>query len=485
MSLKEKFYFEIGIVVKSMFLLVLMLDAIPFLYEKYGGYVKIFLVFCLLYLAAGFLIGRNTLKSRYMVLLLLFSGAYLITIIVNRESYLSENMKQLVYMVMIFLLFYGYDTKNDIRKEIIELRMITAVYEAVAFLFACVCLFTYFLRIDLTYFLGESQLQIGMFDNRLWGLYNPNTGAGLAMAALYISLYNILREDRPVCIILHVISLIVETVVLILSGSRAPLVLTYVGMLYMAGVSFMKNKRAWEKEAKKSSFRCFVSVILIFTCFFMVKTILADLPGKIISHESVHAVREQCIQSWSEYLGIEKKVEKAAEDNIKLKEKVDLTRKEKEEERPGGILTGRTDLWESGMRSFFRHPLWGVGREGVYDACEPFLENKTWQGSLYYGGLHNIFLTVLVSSGLVGMMIMSIFLILIFILVFRSIFLREIQFKIPEFNLCLVFFLSMGCVEMLEARILYRIGIFVPLFWMFTGWLACICDLEGQEKSSA
>ena len=484
MSLKRDNYYQIGIVVKSLFLVVLMLDAIPFLYDRYGGYVKIILMLCLIYLGVGILIGRNTLRSKYIILHLMFAGAYLITIIINRESYLTENMKQLIYMVMVFLLFYGYDSNNGIQKEISEFRMITYIYEALAFIFACACLFTYFLRIDLTYFIGESQLQIGMYDNRLWGLYNPNTGAGLAMTALYISLYNILREDRPVCIILHVISLIVETVVLILSGSRAPLVLSFAGVFYMVGVSFWKNIRGRNRKPSKSSIRCLISVALIFACLFMTKTVIADLPGKIISNESTHAVREKCVNSWSEFLGIEKKENKKKTESD-LKGRVDLTRKEKEEERPGGILTGRTDLWQSGVQSFMRHPVWGVGREGIYDACEPFLEDKTWQGSLYYGGLHNVFLTILVSSGLVGMIIMTIFLIFVFVLVIQSMFERRIQLRIPEFNLCLVFFLSMGCEEMLEARILYRIGIFVPLFWMFTGRLVCLCDLDEKERNGA
>ena len=92
MSLKRDNYYQIGIVVKSLFLVALMLDAIPFLYDRYGGYVKIILMLCLIYLGVGILIGRNTLRSKYIILHLMFAGAYLITIIINRESYLTENM---------------------------------------------------------------------------------------------------------------------------------------------------------------------------------------------------------------------------------------------------------------------------------------------------------------------------------------------------------------------------------------------------------
>lgn len=481
--MEKKYYFHAGIAVKSLFLLVLMIDAIPFLYDRYGGYVKIFLAVCIMYLGIGILLKHSTFKSRYIVFLLLFSFSYLITIIMNRSSYFPENMKQLIYMVMIFLLFYGHDSHNDMTMERDELQKVTFVYEVAAFILAIACLFTYFLRIDLTYYIGESQQQIGMYDNRLWGIYNPNTGAGIAMVAMYISLYQVLKENRLYLIIFHTASLMTEILLLVLSGSRAPLAVSIAGSVCIIVFEYLRRMGHSRVKLKYWRSKCLGSLMIILLGFFVLKPVMAEIPGKIVEVQSVVAVRAQCMDGIEHYLGIEHK-EPEKKDNT-LTAKVDLTRKEKEEKRPGGTLTGRTDLWNSGLKCFIRHPLWGVGREGLYDACEPFLADKTWQGSLYYGGLHNIFLTILVSSGLGGMIFIAVFLFLVFSYIVRAVFSRNIQLKVPEVNLCLAVFLSMGAVEMLEARILYRVGIFVPLFWMFAGWLVRLCELDEQEIKNA
>lgn len=481
--MEKKYYFHTGIIVKSLFLLVLMLDAIPFLYDRYGGYVKIFLAVCLLYLGIGILLQRSTFKSRFIVLLLLFSFSYLITIILNRASYFSENMKQLIYMTMIFLLFYGYDARNDISMQRYELHKIAYVYEAAAFILALACLFTYFLRIDLTYYIGESQLQIGMYDNRLWGVYNPNTGSGIAMVALYISIYQLMREQSLSLIVIHAVSSMTEIILLVLSGSRAPLALSVVGSVFIIVSEYWRRTERSGVQLKQRRLKCLGSLIFILFCFFMLKPVMTEIPGKLVSVQSVASVRARHVEDLERYLGIERKEPDKKKNTLTAK--VDLTRKEKEEERPGGTLTGRTELWDSGFECFIKHPVWGVGREGLYDACEPFLEDKTWQGSLYYGGLHNIVLTILVSSGFVGMSIMGVFLLLVFSLIFRVVIKGNILLRMPEFNLCLAVFLSMGAVEMLEARILYRVGVFVPLFWMFTGWLVRLCELDEQERKNA
>jgi hypothetical protein len=210
---------------------------------------------------------------------------------------------------------------------------------------------------------------------------------------------------------------------------------------------------------------------------FPVKPVMAGIPGKILSGESSAAYSEDVKLSFQTYLGVAP--EEPAEKPVG---EVDFTRKEEEEERPGGILTGRDELWQAGFRGFLDHPIWGTGREGIYDVCAPYLHDETWQGSLSNGGLHNIFLTILVSSGITGSLIMMAFLLYLTVFVVKSQLKRGTLLKNPIASVSLIIILMMGANELLEARILYRVGIFYPVFWLYLGYLVSCCRMEESES---
>ncbi len=92
--------FQILILVATAFMLV------PFIHYAYGGYVKYILLFGIVVCVYQFY--RNgfqfLFKDKASIAALCFAFFYFVTIILNRQTMFLENIKQLVYMLVFFLL---------------------------------------------------------------------------------------------------------------------------------------------------------------------------------------------------------------------------------------------------------------------------------------------------------------------------------------------------------------------------------------------
>lgn len=485
---KKKILEQSILLFKAIFIIVMLISAVPFLHVIISPYIKILLGIGAILIVGDFFVTRERWKPKDFWLLLLFAGMYLITVILNRAGHFADNFKAWCYMLLIFILLYSYDCKRPLSKVYGEIKIMFRVFLAGVFLCSTICLLTYIFSFNISYMVGESHMYVGMYDNRLWGLYNPNTGATLNVIAILMSLGLFFESRRETAWkIFYTVNIVVQGLCLILTGSRAPIYSAILGVVIFGAVEGSRHfGRSMGTERKKrirqkvlGGFAAGLAVLLITVGGgSAVKNGLSYVPP-MLAKTSLYGptvIKNYKIQNG--LISAKKETNKKKENTDK---KVDLTRKEKEEERKGGLLTGRGDLWQAGFHGFLESPLFGVGRENVYDRCQGYLQDKVWQGSLYDGGLHNIFLTILVSSGAVGFLIILVFLVLTLKdLLWYGI--REGGFVKDRLFLCLLLILlTFGITEMLEARILYRVGIFYIIFWMIYGYAMNIVRKKKEE----
>lgn len=484
------------LIFKAVFIIVMLVSAVPFLHVIISPYIKILLGLGGILILCDFWMGRERWKPKDFWLLIAFAGMYLITVIINREGHFSENLKAWCYMLLIFILMYGYDCKRPLNKVYSEIKIVFRVFLAGTFVLSVICLLTYIFSFNVSYMVEESHMYIGMYDNRLWGLYNPNTGATLNVIAALMSLALFFDSKRAVAWkIFYAVNMAVQGVCLILTGSRAPIYTAVLGIVVLAAVEgsryfgrSMGTERKKRIRQKIAGGFCvgLAALVLVAGGGTVLKNGLSYVPP-MLTESSLYGPTVIKNYKTQNGLSTDKKENKKKEnkkkdkDNSSSKKKVDLTRKEKEEDRKGGVLTGRGDLWQAGIHGFLDAPVFGVGRENLYDKCQGYLHDKVWQGSLYDGGLHNIILTILVSSGIAGFSIILIFLIVtIKKLLWYGI--REGGFVKDRLFLCLFLILVMfGITEMLEARILYRVGIFYVIFWIIYGYAMNIVRKKKEE----
>lgn len=466
---------------KCIFVMAMILSAVPFIHESFSSYIKILLGAGYLLLLGDVLLGCHIRKTKYLWVLGGFAAAYLVTIILNRHSMFSENIKALLYMILIFALLYGYDIERNPEAVRKEMRMVYHTFLAGTFLTGSVCLFTYAFTYNIRYLIGDNIMHIGMFDNRLWGLYNPNTGATLTTVSIFICLVFFFHEKKILLKIFYVVNLIIQSACLILTGSRAPIFAAVLGMGALLGITAVqqswfvreadKNKVKTGSKVTRGILVGCVSVVLITGIGSVARTGLSYVPPMLRDTPISGTVVLKRLQEQKKNL-IKKKQTK--------KKPIDLRRKEKEEARKGGLLTGRGELWRAGIEGWKEAPIFGLGREGIYERCKGYLSDKTWEASLSYGGLHNIFLTILTASGIVGFLIFILFVILTLKDMLWYIFKKKGLCKQPYFALNLVTLLMFAITEMLEARILYRVGIFYVLFWMIYGY--AMYEVQGEKE---
>lgn len=433
---------------KCLFIIAMLVSAVPYLHEIISPYIRIVLGIGILLLAGYAVFNRRLWKTRFLWILLAFAGAYLVTILANREQYLTENLKAWLYMLVIFLLLYGYDVGKNRLDRRKEMTLVLHTFLIGVFVLSLICLLTFIFSVKVSYEVNGSYMYIGMYDNRLWGLYNPNTGGALNATAMILSLAFLLEgEGGRGRKIFYAVNLFLQGSCLVLTSSRASVCAAVILVAVMTGI-YVSARR---KDNKRR-------ILLGAAAGLLTAVLLAG--GGMILKEGLSYVPSMMQEE--------------------TPKKTNLVRKERQEARKGGSLTGRGDLWNAGWEGFLEAPVLGSGREGLYDRCEKHLQDPEWKASLYDGGLHNILLTVLVSSGAVGFGILTVFVVLTVRDILRYGVLQKHFGKDFLFLGNVMVLAAFGAMEMMEARILYRVGIFYVFFWMVYGYV--MYDVQKEEE---
>lgn len=473
-------YLLTGFNFKFLIIVITMLTAVPYLHYKIGGYVKFVLAYGIL-VSLWQAFHKRTyqkLKSKSSILLCLFSGLYLVTIFINKDLYFQRNLQQFVYMAVFFFLFYIDMQAKPIEEVQKELRKISLLYIVITFIFSCFCFYTFLRQFHYLYVVPTSHAyyRFGISENRLWGLYNPNTGSTLnVLSILFTGLYvgTIKSRNKRVAYILGGINILLQYWCMILTDSRTAYYGLTIVLALLAGFAVFRKQA--DKAAMKKLLAAFVVmiivVIFIFTITDIVEIGLTYLPGIMTNifgdSFSLSGAEPGGTVHWLRITPISLAVNP-----------VDVNRFP---ETGTDFLTGRTQIWAAGLEVLKDYPIFGIGREGVayvVPAELPGGVENSLSNDIYTGGLHNVYLTVLVCSGGLGFVVFMAFL---FINVFSA-FKKLVVAK--EWNLYLlmtfavtVFFLIS---EMFEARILYQVSIFNVLFWCTIGYLLA---LTGNKES--
>ena len=144
--------------------------------------------------------------------------------------------------------------------------------------------------------------------------------------------------------------------------------------------------------------------------------------------------------------------------------------------------TGRDVIWKAGFKTFLDKPVFGWTREGLVEPTIDKIIAVTGydSGAVAGGGLHNLYLTVLCSSGIVGFVCLATVVVIVLIRFFKSLIAKEpINMELLlSFSMCMYFFIS----ELVENRVLYQVTFFNIVFWIYFGYLNYY-SLKGNKKS--
>lgn len=482
------------ILYKVLFLVMLLFMAIPYFNTILSPYFKIFLVWGGIYIVYDFLKGYRFWEDRAIMLLLAFCAAYGISILVNRTTEFIPNIKALAYMVLVFMLFFGQDGRRSRDEILTELDILTKVVVIVTFVFSVVCFLTFFFYMDYVYIAGDTVARIGMKNHRLWGLYNPNTGGALNVISILLScgMLTVVLRSKKEKIFLW-INVLIQFVCLVLSGSRTSL---YALMIGGAAGMFL-----WQFQKKKNMISCILAAAVVLAGAYLgniiIPVVLDDVPKAGI-YLSENLVKEQKAVDEDELISADEKngntqeikasdkngaekEESSSEESLSEAERLAAEQSAREKKRgSGGVLSGRTILWEAGVKAWMESPVFGVTREGMYASAVKHIENSAWHPDLKAGGLHNGYLTALVCSGIIGVMILAMF----FIYTGKTLVMLLWKRKCSTGLLAgITFIIVFAVMELMESRGLYQMNIFFVLFWMYYGYVIRWAEMPEEGTS--
>ena len=136
--------------------------------------------------------------------------------------------------------------------------------------------------------------------------------------------------------------------------------------------------------------------------------------------------------------------------------------------------SGRTYIWKNAIKMGSAKPLFGYGVRNVTDYYTEYFSKFEIQNSLIGGNFHNIFVTIFVSSGLLGL---SSFILIIAYVSFRFVS-YLIKSKRNSEKLVMILFFGILFGQLFESQIMYSTNFINIIFWLVVGYGLMICEKE-------
>lgn len=151
-------------------------------------------------------------------------------------------------------------------------------------------------------------------------------------------------------------------------------------------------------------------------------------------------------------------------------------------------VSSRWFLWDAGVKLFKQNPLFGIGKGNLHDGIiavtgrENF--NSQFDGfvQIAFTDLHNGYLTVLVTAGIIGAIFFFIFLARYLMMILPAWFVHR---RIMEYSVypCLIAYIGAYLFyAIIEKTLLFDITYLVMSFWLLLGYTSCYALDQGYNR---
>ncbi len=380
----------------------------------------------------------NKATQFYMYVFLL---SYIVTIFINRNSNLVGNTKTLIWqIIMMFVLFISeaWKSKDNVDLDIIRISKTVIV---VTMILSLISLIIFFLNI--VYWVNRVDgvlIPIGYYYARLWGIYvDPNQAAVIAIVSILVSII-VLISKKYKSLKLIISNIIIQYIFMILTASRGGAIGFLFGVIvlgYLLSDYILRNK------ITKCVFRSFISIFiaLILSGVLLlseapIRKVLAIIPTSISN-----------IKSEVNYEGMNQSIDI---------ERNDLT-----------SSNGRIVLWKDGLRLSKFSPIFGFGDRNISIKAKELTPGS----SLVKKTVHNGFIHMLLSGGIIAVIIMCM---LITSLAYNAIkvLFREDRYN-KDYYITNIISVIIGVIlitTVFLTELFYQNSFAATIFWIYLGY---------------
>lgn len=449
---------------KLVLLVYTMLIAVPLLQNWLYFGKKLACGWMLMLSVCLFITDRKHYKTKEYLAMGLFCVSYGITIILNRQNYFMNEVLILGFVIsQYFMLTYCDESRSqeDVKKE---LRYLAYAMVVISFVFSVINLVIYFAVYTGVMSVDRGSYFYGIVGSQLGGIYNPNTGGTINYISMVFTLF-LLKDARKDKIFLWP-NLLIQLWSFSLVQSRG----AWVSLLAFIVLYFVF---VWDRESLGLVKKIAAKAVLMILCIGIVmgasKCILntsLKVVVDILTHEE--CLGENCGHKEIDYAGkTDEEIIEIEKNEMQKNEGIVIGNRDMSNNGVSDITTGRAELWSIGFLGFCEKPMMGIGYRSIDDMLERGLSEYDYHNS-GAGGLHNIYVTVLVSSGLVGEIL---FLAVVIMLLFKvlKIYLSK---RVP---VCIKFLVTLIPVwlvgDLVESRIMLSFSQMSVQFWIMAGYV--------------
>jgi O-antigen ligase len=401
----------------------------------------------------------------------------LLTTIARSEGHL-RNLILIYHCLVCFLFFYGAHTDTNLKKIKLEIEIILKFFihistflSLIGILIAINCgkyeinLNSYMVKYleiakNLTGLsLNTKTITLGIREHRLTGVYLNSNFLGIISVLSIISSFLFISKNCEIfskkkisnrskipnwififCIILNFLSLL-------LSDSLASIVFL---VIYMLSLSFCSLINSKETE-HISKFR-----LIVLGTFFLVVT-LAIL------------ITKNYLQKGFNFLAYA--LQKISRGNIFPIEEIGR-------QAAYDITSNRALMFKQGLLLFFRFPFFGTSRANIELYSQRFLPKK-----IAYDDLHNGYLTVLVSWGIMGFVIFVCFVLLISFSLVKTLFKVKSNKEFVDYKNLFSLIVAYSIYSSVEITMISGLTFSCSFFWIILGWTMCYTNCKNKHVS--
>lgn len=400
-------------------------------------------------------------RQKNIIWFLFFLTACLISSVINAKYGVLGNIRNLVWLAISFLLLYPIDSERSAENVKDEIKFVSNILILVWFVACSVSLGMFLLQIGFYVDVyPDSFARLGFIEGRLFGIFeDPNYAAVVALVVILFSIFNIKSSSKKYLKILYFLNIGVNFCYVVLSGSRtaevSAIIVTFLSVYFVLMQKF-KDKKAnlILKQLVLIGTSLLCSFALIFSIIFARK-ILSYLPEFVGAPFQTESVSEQRVRKY-----------------------VDTTREDVNNSTD--VSNCRFKIWQSALELFKSKPIFGTSPRNMRTYAKAEFPNGFIAQRSY--AVHNAYLDVLTSTGVVGALTLVVFFVKYLIFVFKFLFLKlkSKNYFIVLFNFSVVATVAISAFFLSEIFFVNTIGVLV--FWLNLGYSCYFIDKDTAER---
>lgn len=464
-KLNLSFLLDLGFF-RKVYVIVLFFEMIAFLDSIFVLIRYIVLSWGTFVVAYNFFVIPRFKQIKYFRTIILFILLGILTAFINFSKEFPQNLVLVYHSVICFFVFFGMHSENNFKKNITEMVFVFKFMLTASSFFSSISIVILLLKSNLYIF----SRFLGVFQNRLIGVYINSNLLAFSMVVAIVSQDVLISmglfKSRKFKIIFNILLLFLNTVSLFLSDSNASFLFIIIYLTMRIFCSFFtKNNLLEFKNILRGSTYVFFSAIFLTAVAFTIRAHCQNFISAMLLKsrqitadpftDDVDGVMQTGDLSINNYIP-----------------KIKIGRNNYD------ISSGRFVLVKQGLKLFKANPVFGIGRANFTIYGEKYLEN-----GLLFSDLHNGYLTLLVSYGVVGFVILSLFSFFVMIDLLKAFIKIKNTCYLGVYLKLFSALIAYLVYSVLEKTILSEISFMVIYVWMILGYLFVLCDYSANLKN--